>query len=277
MNLGAGYQLTSVGGNFLYQITKAGYYGSSGPVPNYIASYDSAEDAMRDYYYHWSDTPLNELMKQVTHPIPKPKAYRTVFQRLFLWELWLERSIRFYDSLLEAVEGLNEQQKIYDQTDAFAPQGCAIHKPDSRSGKYTIWLGGDEDVRRVAEMILDLRQKNLSGRDVEKTTDVFVSKKSADYKLAQRVFTYLKEKGLSVFLSEDCLPARGNSDYQQEIDYALDASRHLVIVGSSAENIRSPWVEAEWRMFINERRAGRKQGNLVVLVSQGCTIDQLPI
>src|SRR4051794_17520007 len=117
----------------------------------------------------------------------------------------------------------------------------------------------------------------MNSQKLKNTTDVFISKKSADYNLAHRIFDYLRTQGLSVFLSEDSLPARGNSDYQQEIDYALDDSKHLIVIDSSAESIRSPWVEAEWRMFINERRSGRKQGNLIVLITQDCTIDQLPI
>jgi hypothetical protein len=39
----------------------------------------------------------------------------------------------------------------------------------------------------------------------------------------------------------------------------------------------SSWVEAEWRVFINEKRAGRKAGNLVTIAVGISDIGTLPI
>ena len=40
--------------------------------------------------------------------------------------------------------------------------------------------------------------------------------------------------------------------------------------------LESPWVEAEWGFFINEKRSGRKSGNLVTVVTEGLLPKELP-
>jgi len=106
---------------------------------------------------------------------------------------------------------------------------------------------------------------------------VFVSKRSLDQKPARAVYEFLRENGRSAFLSEDSLLEQGSTDYAAEIDRAMDAATHLVVVGTSVDNIQSSWVEAEWRMFINEKRSGRKTGNLVIMLSPHVPAADLPI
>jgi hypothetical protein len=105
---------------------------------------------------------------------------------------------------------------------------------------------------------------------------VFVSAKSADYDAAKLVYDYLVAQGLDAFFSDDSLPALGNSDYRKVIDHALEESTHMVVVTTSRENVESPWVEAEWGFFINEKRSNRKSGNLVTVVSGGLKPGDLP-
>lgn len=106
--------------------------------------------------------------------------------------------------------------------------------------------------------------------------DVFISRKSNDARLAKELYDYLAGLGLVVFDSDENLPRQGNSDYRKEIDNALSECKHLVVVGSSYENIFSSWVEAEWGFYINEKRAGRKQGNILTLITDGLEIANLP-
>jgi TPR repeat protein len=106
--------------------------------------------------------------------------------------------------------------------------------------------------------------------------DVFLSRKSEDAHLAKEIYDFLTEKGLKVFDSEHSLPEVGNADYQKAIDQALDACTHMIVVGSSAENITSAWVEAEWRSFINEKRSGYKAGNILSVVTQSLSLRSLP-
>ena len=63
----------------------------------------------------------------------------------------------------------------------------------------------------------------------------------------------------------------------KEIDLALDSARHLVVVTNCVDNVLASWVEAEWRVFINEKRSGRKTGNTITLVAAGMAPGELPM
>ena len=112
--------------------------------------------------------------------------------------------------------------------------------------------------------------------DAPERPRVFVSAKSSDYEHAARVYEFLTASGVSTFFSQESLPQLGVSDYRREIDRALDEAEHMVVVTSSAEHAQSPWVEAEWGFFINEKRSGRKRGNLVTVVTGALRPGDLP-
>ncbi len=106
--------------------------------------------------------------------------------------------------------------------------------------------------------------------------DVFLSRKSADAHLSKELYHFLQDKGLTVFESDETLPRLGSSDYRKAIDQALDECRHMIVVGSSVEYIASSWVEAEWGFYIGEKRAGRKQGNILTVITPNLKIEDLP-
>jgi hypothetical protein len=105
---------------------------------------------------------------------------------------------------------------------------------------------------------------------------VFLSARSEDYGYAEEVHRFLTDSGVKAFFSHVSLPELGSSDYRREIDQALDDTQHLVVITSSRENVLSQWVEAEWGFFINEKRSGRKPGNLITLVVGSMEISELP-
>jgi len=107
-------------------------------------------------------------------------------------------------------------------------------------------------------------------------TDVFISFKSADTALAEELYQFLISKGLSVFLSSESLPRLGSSDYRKAIDKALDECRHMIVVSSRVEYLNSSWVEAEWGFYIGEKRAGRKKGNILTVITNDIEIKDLP-
>jgi len=112
--------------------------------------------------------------------------------------------------------------------------------------------------------------------DQAHTTDVFISFKSADAALAEELYHFLMSKGLSVFLSSESLPRLGSSDYRKAIDKALDECKHMIVVSSKAEYLNSSWVEAEWGFYIGEKRAGRKKGNILTVITNDIAIKDLP-
>ncbi len=119
------------------------------------------------------------------------------------------------------------------------------------------------------------RQERPSHAAVNHAT-AFISAKSEDYSYAREVYRYLKAHNVGAFLSDESLPELGSSDYRKEIDRALDQAEHMVVVTSSREHVESPWVEAEWGFFINEKRSGRKTGNLITLAIDGLLPKDLP-
>jgi hypothetical protein len=107
--------------------------------------------------------------------------------------------------------------------------------------------------------------------------DVFISAKSADYQYANQVYQFLRDRGVRTFFSQESLPELGNSDYRKQIDEKLEEIQHMVVVVSSVEHAVSPWVEAEWGFFINEKRSGRKQGNLITVTVGSLEPNELPV
>lgn len=106
--------------------------------------------------------------------------------------------------------------------------------------------------------------------------DVFLSRKSEDAPLAKQLYDFLTAKGVRVFDSDHSLQELGNADYSRAIDDALIGTKHLIVIGSSLDNISSPWVEAEWRFFLNRKRSGKVKGNILTVIGNGLKIDDLP-
>lgn len=106
--------------------------------------------------------------------------------------------------------------------------------------------------------------------------DVFICCKSEDYALARNVYNFLVKKGYRVFLADTELRIKGVAEYGKVIDIALDSAKHLILVTSKKEYVETSYVESEWRTFIEEKRSGRKQGNLLTVL-QDIDVSSLPI
>ena len=105
---------------------------------------------------------------------------------------------------------------------------------------------------------------------------VFISAKSEDYDTARRYYHFLIARGVRAFLACESLPDMGRSDYRKTIDDTIDAARHMIVVTSSAANVRSRWVEWEWGMFHNEKLSNRKDGNLITVIDPEMRVADLP-
>lgn len=107
--------------------------------------------------------------------------------------------------------------------------------------------------------------------------DVFISSSSNDFSIAGEIYHFLCNHKLDVFFSEQSLPQYGCADYRDVIDKALEHTTHMVVVTSSRANVEGEWVKAEWGSFINERRSGRKKGNLVTILVGNLSPADLPM
>ena len=106
--------------------------------------------------------------------------------------------------------------------------------------------------------------------------DVFISCKSEDYLRARAVYDYLTRKKLIVFLADKELRKKGSAEFGRVIDEALDSAKHLIVFSSNPDYVKSSYVESEWRTFIEEKRSGRKKGNVITILDN-CDISSLPI
>ena len=106
--------------------------------------------------------------------------------------------------------------------------------------------------------------------------DVFISAAHPDYDLAEKVFGFLELSGINAFFCERSLVQVGNSSYSKVIDSALEQATHMIVVATDPAHLRRDWVEAEWRFFRDELRAGRKQGNLVIVTNEAILPEDLP-
>lgn len=106
--------------------------------------------------------------------------------------------------------------------------------------------------------------------------DVFISSKSEDYHLAEKVYDFLTAKGLSVFLASKILEKLGESEYASKIDELLDNSTHLIVVSSKLDYINSKWVKYEWSLFSSDLKSGYRQGNLLTILSNSIELKNLP-
>jgi hypothetical protein len=96
--------------------------------------------------------------------------------------------------------------------------------------------------------------------------DVFISCKSEDYPYAEEIYNFLKEHGITVFLSNRELRKLGESEYRTAITQAMESAYHLIVFASKAEYIKSTWVYYEWDMFVNAKLKGFKQGQILTIL-----------
>lgn len=153
-----------------------------------------------------------------------------------------------------------------------------LHAVDGRLSVAAVL--GTLSPRAQHQQILASSQPSLSILDEEgqrSWLDVFLSVKSEDYRIAERLFVFLTSRGLKVFFAPLSVRQCANSNFNEEIERALDQARHMIVVTSSPEHLRKNHVAYEWRAFHNEKAAGRKSGNLLTLAANNICISDLPL
>ena len=90
--------------------------------------------------------------------------------------------------------------------------------------------------------------------------DIFISCKSEDYDIAEKVYSFLTNNGFSVFLASQELRKMAKADYMDAISIALDSAYSMIVVSSKKKYLTSEYVKFEWSTFLNEKLSGRKTG-----------------
>ncbi len=169
---------------------------------------------------------------------------------------------------------------LYGENDLVSPALSNIELAELLSGSPHIYALVKNIFIDLVDLIKESTTAKQSTNLIKESSsqyEIFISKKSEDFLIAKKVYDFLTEKGYRVFLSEVSLPAIGSSEYMKAIDEALEHAKHLIVIGTKAENLLSGWVEAEWRVFINEKRSGRKSGNIITVVPVDTSINILPM
>lgn len=102
-------------------------------------------------------------------------------------------------------------------------------------------------------------------------------KSTPDAAAARKVYEALRAAKIRVFFSEESLEETGRGEYARSIEEALESAEILVLVGSCREFIESRYVSAEWDSFLEENRAGRKQGELFIINCGALKPANLPL
>ncbi len=149
-------------------------------------------------------------------------------------------------------------------------QGPTSGNRGRRRSKGRQWLRVRERAPNNSMQRTALRAAADAGRQASRIGmvmapyQVFVSFKNLDGHgnptpdsvLAATVSGFLASHGLRVFFSNQSLEKLGTAAYKKAIDDALDACSVLVAVGTSANNLQSPWVQYEWDSFYNDLLSG---------------------
>lgn len=107
--------------------------------------------------------------------------------------------------------------------------------------------------------------------------DIFISYKTSDLNFAQKVYDLLLQSGYKSFLADISLKGLPTNEFDKEIDKALESVKHFIVVCSSPENVKSGWVEREWRLFDALKMSDPKKGNIIPIRCGDMTIEGLPI
>ena len=91
--------------------------------------------------------------------------------------------------------------------------------------------------------------------------DVFISFKSEDSSLAEKIYQYCHKHMKVPFWSKRSLPELSESEYSKAIYQALDNSTHFAVVISKLDYLFTDWVSQEMSIFHREKSEGRKPDN----------------
>lgn len=212
----------------------------------------------------------------------------------------LDRSITEDDELfLSIAKFIQDGNKLFDVLQEKGMAGDfleCLRESYERLKNYCIVVGADDVAAECAERIVELRNeaekqqnqteenekaekgiKSLLGYTLENSGkyDVFISFKSEDSDLAEKIYNYCHRKMKEPFWSKKSLPRLSQSEYSQAIDMALENSKHFVVVFSDLGYLNTKWIKYEMNVFNNEIKEGRKEGSNFIIVATDDVYDKI--
>ena len=215
---------------------------------DYLASYRATSDLLLDLALKWKAINLpSQFLDETSGLAIHVPLYRGSIKRWFDPINQVENYIAYEDYLTPLIDFFSEQEEFCRKNEHyFEADSASIERFDLGSKAFQPLDTQFGKFPKVADLIIALKKSTAvedkpiiaeTGREL--FFDVFISKKSSDYRLAKPIYDYLTQRGHRVFLSEESLPNLGSADYMKEIDRALESASHLIVVTSSVENVLS--------------------------------------
>ena len=138
-------------------------------------------------------------------------------------------------------------------------------------------LAGQPDTASAGNETAENGIRSLLGLTVAGSGDydVFISFKSEDSDMAEKIYHLCQEHLLVPFWSKLSLPALSKSEYASAIDSALDRARHFVVVLSDLSYMEADWVKYEMESYRSEIREGRKPDSNFIIVATDSVYDEI--
>ena len=96
--------------------------------------------------------------------------------------------------------------------------------------------------------------------------DLFISFKSEDSDLAERIYNFSQQHMKVPFWSKRTLPQLSKSEYEDAIYEAIRKSKHFVVVISDLKYLNANWIKREMAAFDRAITEGRKKNSNFVFV-----------
>ncbi len=181
------------------------------------------------------------------------------------YQLVLEKDsneLSAYEGILLSEYGIEYVKDSY--TGRYIPTCHRAHFTSITENEYykTLLQLANEEQKESIEIRskeIDKLQNAISKQlEKEESYDVFLSYKSTnkngeatkDSVLANQIYNELVKRNYKVFFAQKTLENKLGNEFEPIIFKALHTSKIFILVGTSKENVESPWVRNEWSRFI---------------------------
>lgn len=135
--------------------------------------------------------------------------------------------------------------------------------------------------RRQAEELDRIQNDIIAAAKKIEPFDIFIcykesdgtGRRTVDSVIAGELYRKLADEGYRVFFSRVTLEDKAGSAYEPYIYSALNSARVMLLLTTSAENLRSAWVRNEWSRFLALAADGEKT---LAVLSKGVAPGALP-
>ena len=134
----------------------------------------------------------------------------------------------------------------------------------------------DEEYKKIGLELKDEKEYDLficTKISLKTTDNPNMQGYTLDYIEAEKIYERLKKNNpnIKIFLSEKEL---SGIDYDAQIYKALVRSKNMLVIATSRDYLESPWVEREWRTWIDLIGAkSRTEDSLYFYTPKGCNIE----